>query len=98
MKAIITLSALALLSNLAIAESFTYEEQISSPDVSHQSFSGSGQKASTREVHVSLDDWSRGNPDVEHVPFDHQGEISKATGELITGYDALSQSNPDLAS
>ena len=98
MKTIITLSALALLSNLAVAESFTYEEQISSPDVSHQSFSSRGHMASTGEVHVSLDDWNRGNPDVEHVPFNHEGEVSKSMGDLITGYDVLSQTNPDLAS
>ena len=98
MKTIIALSALALLSNLAIAESFNYEQQIGSPDVSNQSFDSSGQKASTREVHVSLDDWNRGNPDVEHVPFNREGEVSKSMGDLITGYDVLSQTNPDLAS
>ena len=98
MKTIITLSALALLSNLAIAESFTHEEQIASPDVSNQSFDSSGQQASTHEVRVSLDDWNRGNPDVVHVPYNHEGEVSKSMGGLITGYDVLSQSNPDLAS
>ena len=98
MKTIITLSALALLSNLAIAESFTYEEQIASPDVSNQSFDSSGQKASVREVHVYLDDWNRGNPDVEHVPFNREGEVSKSMSDSITSYDALNQSNPDLAS
>ena len=98
MKTIITLSTLALLSNLAIAENFAYEEQIASPDLSNQSFDGSGQKESTREVHVSLDDWYRGNPDVEHVPYHREGEISKSMGDLVTSYDALNQSNPDIAS
>ena len=98
MKTIITLSALALVSNLAIAENFAYEEQIASPDLSNQSFDSSGQKASAREVHVSLDDWSRGNPDVEHVPFNREGEVSKSMKDLVTSYDALNQSNPDLAS
>ena len=98
MKTIITLSALALLSNLATAESFTYEEQIASPDLSNQSFSSSGQKASAREVRVSLNEWYGGNPDVEHVPFNRGGEVSKSMDDLITGYDVLSQTNPDLAS
>mgnify|MGYP000591172738 CR=1 FL=1 len=98
MKTIITLSALALVSNLAIAESFTYEQQIGSPDVSNQSFDSNGQKASSGDVRVSLNDWYRGNPDVEHVPFNREGEVSKSMDDLITGYDVLSQSNPDLAS
>ena len=98
MKTIITLSALALVSNLAIAENFAYEEQIASPDVSHQSFDSSGQEASTREVQVSLDNWNRGNPDVEHVPFNHKGGVSKSMGDRVTSYDALNQSNPDIAS
>ena len=98
MKTIITLSALTLLSNFAIAESFNYEQQIGSPDVSHQSFDSIGQKASTQDVRISLNEWYSGNPDVEHVPFNHEGEVSKSMGDLITGYDVLSRSNPDLAS
>ena len=98
MKTIITLSALALFSNLAIAESFTYEQQIASPDLSNQDYHSSGPHASTRLVRVSLDDWSRGNPDVEHVPYNHEGEVSKSMGEQVTSYDVLNQSNPDLAS
>ena len=98
MKTIITLSALALFSNLAIAESFTYEQQIASPDLSNQSFDSTGQKASARVVRVSLNEWYSGNPDVEHVPFNREGEVSKSRGDLVTSYDQLNQSNPDLAS
>jgi hypothetical protein len=95
MKTIITLSALALLSNLAIAESFNHEQQIASPDLSNQDFSSSGQQASTREVRVSLEDWNRGNPDVAHVPYNHEG-ITISNPAQFTAYDELSRQNPDL--
>jgi hypothetical protein len=95
MKTIITLSALALLSNLAIAESFTHEQQIASPDLSNQDFSSSGQQASKQEVRVSLNDWYRGNPDVEHVPYIHDGIVIGNPTEF-TAYDELSRQNPDL--
>jgi hypothetical protein len=95
MKTIITLSALALLSNLAIAESFTHEQQIASPDLSNQDFSSSGQQASTQEVRVSLNDWYRGNPDVENVPYSHDG-IVIGNPAAFTAYDELSRQNPDL--
>jgi hypothetical protein len=95
MKTIITLSALALLSNLAIAESFTHEQQIASPDLNNQDYSSSGQQASTQDVRVSLDDWYRGNPDVAHVPYNHDG-IAIGNPAQFTAYDELSRQNPDL--
>ena len=98
MKTIITLSALALMSNLAIAENFTYEQQIASPDLSNPDVKVSERQASTQEVRVSLDSWNRGNPDVAHVPYNHDGMEMKSEGGQITSYDALNQSNPDLAS
>ena len=64
MKTLITISALALMSNLAIADNFNYEQQIASPDLSNQDFSSTGTQASTTDVRVSLSDWYRGNPDV----------------------------------
>ena len=98
MKTIITLSALALMSNLAIAENFTHEQQIASPDLSNQDFSSTGTQGSTTDVRVSLDSWNRGNPDVAHVPYNHVGMEMKSEGRWTTSYDALNQSNPDLAS
>lgn len=98
MKTIITLSTLALVSNLAIADGFSYEQQISSPDLSNQDFSSTGTQASTSDVRVSLDSWYRGNPDVVHVPYNHDGMEIKSEGRWTTSYDALNQSNPDLAS
>ncbi len=95
MRTLITVSALALVSNLAIAENFSYEQQIASPDLSNQSFNSSGNKASSGDVRVSLDDYYRGNPDVAHVPYNHDDIV--ITGSMqFTAYDELSQQNPDL--
>lgn len=95
MKTIITLSALALLSNFALAENFSYEQQIASPDLSNQDFSSNGNTPSAHEVRVSLNDWYQGNPDVAHVPFPHDGIIIRGTMNF-TAYDELSRQNPDL--
>jgi hypothetical protein len=95
MKTIFTVSALALLSNFATAESFTYEQQIASPDLSSQDFISSGNQAPTREVRVSLNDWYSGNPDVVHVPYDHDGIVIRSPLNF-TAYEELSRQNPDL--
>lgn len=95
MKTLITVSALALISNLAIADSFNYEQQIASPDLSNQSYSSNGPHASTRDVRVSLNDYYRGNPDVVHVPYNHDGIVIRGPMQF-TAYDELSQQNPDL--
>ena len=96
MKTLITVSALALVSNLASAENFAYERQISSPDLSTDlGFNGSDPKASAQEVHVSLNDFYRGNPDVENVSYEHDGIIIRGAVQF-TAYDELSQQNPDL--
>jgi hypothetical protein len=44
---------------------------------------------------VSLSDWYRGNPDVENVPYDHDG-IVIGNPAKFTAYDELSRQNPDL--
>lgn len=99
MRTLITVSALALMSNLAIAENFAYEQQIASPDldpnVQSLDFNSSGSKPSTREIRVSLNDYYRGNPDVVHVPYNHEGVIIKGP-MLFTAYDHLNRQNPDL--
>ncbi len=99
MKTLITVSALALMSNLAIAENFAYEQQIASPDldpnVQSLDFNSSEPTASGREIKVSLNDYYRGNPDVAHVPYNHDGMVIKES-MLFTAYDDLSRQNPDL--
>lgn len=95
MRTLIAVSALALLSNLAIAENFNYEQQIASPDLSNQDFSSTGPNASTMDVRVSLDDFYRDNPDVSNVPYDHEGIVLRGPGRF-TAYDDLSRHNPDL--
>jgi len=69
MRTLITVSALALMSNLAVAENFAHEQQISSPDldanIQNLDFRSSDPQASAQGVRVSLNDFYRGNPDVE---------------------------------
>ena len=100
MKTIITLSALALASNLALAESFDYEEQISSqdldPNISSLSAGVKDPEASTSDFRISLNDFYSGNPDVEHVPYNHEGKELKIDGDMLTSYDAWSKGNPDV--
>ena len=95
MKTLITVSALALISNLAIAESFNYEQQIASPDLSNQNYSSNGPRASARDVRVSLNDYYRGNPDVVHVPYHHDAIVIRGPMRF-TAYDELSRQTPDL--
>ena len=99
MKTLITVSALALMSNLAIAENFTYEQQIPSPDlnanVQSLDFNSSDPQASARDARVSLNDYYRGNPDVENVPYQHDDIVISGPMQF-TAYDELSQQNPDL--
>jgi hypothetical protein len=95
MKTIITLSVLALMSNLAIAENFAYEQQISSPDLNSLDFNSSDPQASAGDVRVSLNDYYRGNPDVENVPYDHDDIVIRGPIQF-TAYDELSRQNPDL--
>ena len=100
MKTIITLSALALMSNLALAESFSYEEQISSqdvdPNISSISASIKDPEVSASDSRISLQDFYSGNPDVEHVPYNHEGQDLQIKGDMFTSYDAWSQGNPDV--
>ncbi len=99
MRTLITVSALALMSNLAIAENFAYEQQISSPDldanIQSLDFRSSDPQASARDVRVSLNDYYRGNPDVENTPYSHDGIVIHGSMHF-TAYDELSQQNPDL--
>lgn len=100
MKTIITLSALALMSNLALAESFNYEEQIGSqdldPNISDLSASVTDPEVSTSDFRISLNDFYSGNPDVAHVSYKHEGKEMQFKGDMLTSYDAWSQGNPDV--
>ena len=100
MKILITLSALALASNVALAETFEYERQIGSqdldPTVNTESSGVKDPAMSNSDFRISLDDWYRGNPDVEHVPHQYDGVEIKKQGDMFTSYDAWSRNNPDL--
>ena len=98
MKTLITLAALVLASNFAIAESFHYEAQIGNQDLDPNV--GISDTTSTREVssdvRISLQDWYQDNHDVMAVPYEHYGKEQSFEGDLFTSYDALNRSNPDL--
>ncbi len=99
MKTLIILSALALVSNLAIAENFSYEQQIASPDLNSNiqslDFNSSKPQASTQDIRISLHNVYLGNPDVEQVPYHHDDIVIRGSMNL-TAYDELSRQNPDL--
>lgn len=99
MKTLITISALAPVSNLAVAENFSYEQQIASPELNANiqslDFNSSKPLPSTRDVRVSLDNSYRGNPDVAQVPYNHEDMVIRAAMSF-TAYDELSRQNPDL--
>lgn len=99
MRALISVSALALISNMAFAENFAYELQIASPDLNANvpalDFSATDPQPSSHDIRVSLNDWYRGNPDVSNTDFHYEGIIFN--GPLhFTAYDELSRQNPDL--
>ncbi len=101
MKTIITVSALALISNIAMADAFDYEKQSGSQDLDPSatiSDSIRNPEASTFQVRVSLNDWYQGNPDVADVPYSHDGIEQKIEGGMLSNYDVLSQANPDMTS
>ena len=62
------------------------------PNIQSLDLNSSGHEPSARDVRVSLEDYYRGNPDVVHVPYDHDGVIIRGPA-----YDELSQQNPDLS-
>ena len=101
MKTIITLSAMSLISNTALAGAFEHEARIGSPDLVfsiHTSDSVHNPEVSNSPVRISLHDWYRGNPDVENLPYNHEGVELKFQNDFIGGYEVLSRDNPDLAS
>ena len=67
MKTLLTFSALALVSNMAFAETFQYERQLTSedldPNIPSLSQGISNPAKSVQQPRVSLFDTYRGNPD-----------------------------------
>lgn len=101
MKTIITLSALALINSVALADVFEYEKQVGSQDLdphAQQLDHIQNPEPSSQSIRVSLHNWYQGNPDVVHVPYDYSGELKQSESRLFTSYDAASAGNPDLIS
>ena len=103
MKTLITATALALVSNFAVAEVFTYERQIGSQDLDpaiyHSVSNVTNPLPSARHYRLSLNDFYRGNPDVANVPFHVSEEIYIGDNVLeSTSYDAWVRGNPDVDS
>ena len=100
MKTMITFSALALVSNFALAEGFSYEEQIATqdldPNITSLSTDVRNPEVSATDFRVSLNDWYQGNPDVDHVSYRHDGVEMQMEGDLFSSYEKASQDNHDL--
>jgi len=99
MKTVVTFAALALISNMAVAETFEYEHQIASqdldPNIPSLSEDRSNPAVSRQQPRVSLFDVYRGNPDTE-VNEVKSDNIADRHSHIYTAYDALVDSNPDL--
>jgi len=100
MKTLITVSALALISNMAMAETFQYEEQLASPDldpnIESLQVKVDDPQPSVQGAEISLHDFYQGNPDVGHDVFQHTGEVSENHTFDRTSYDAWVRGNPDV--
>ncbi|RTZ73249.1 MAG: hypothetical protein DSZ00_00715 [Gammaproteobacteria bacterium] len=102
MRTAIAITALTLVSSLAIAEDFTYERQWASEDLASETstlgFRASDPVASMGTTVISLHEVYRGNPDVETIPEDFRQENAGASKSYCnTGYDRIAQANPDLS-
>ena len=101
MRTLISVSALAFISNLAVAETFQYENQLASPDldpnIESLSANVSNPEISATDFELSLNAFYRGNPDVGHDLYQYEG--TDTSGSLqSTAYDAWVRGNPDADS
>lgn len=100
MKALITISALALVSSFAMADTFEYERQIGSqdldPNIPSLSEGVANPAVSMGDVRISLHEAYRGNPDTEVTPADHIGVTVQRSTLPFTAYDKIASENPDL--
>lgn len=101
MKTLITVSALALVGNMAMAGDFAYERQIGSEDVSSELstlvFRSTDPAPSMGSQRISLHDAYRGNPDTEVLPADFEDSMSMDMNTLPrTSYEEISRGNHDL--
>lgn len=99
MKTLIAVSALALISNMALAETFQYEEQLASPDLDPNIESllakVNDPQPSVKGAEISLSNFYQGNPDVGHDVFKHSGEVSESHSLDRSSYEAWVRGNPD---
>ncbi len=100
MKTIIAVSALFLASNMAIAETFTYERQIASedldPNIPSLSEGISNPMPSRVQKLTSLQEVYRGNPDVDTGSLEEESIRMGRHEHIYTAYDMLVEENPDL--
>lgn len=100
MKTMIAFATLALVSNMAFAETFQYERQLASedldPNIPGLSEGISNPAASIRESRVSLFETYRGNPDTQVGPVEPDSLSGTPHSHIYTAYDMLVDSNPDL--
>ncbi|WP_457665523.1 hypothetical protein [Thiolapillus sp.] len=100
MKTLLTFSALALISNMAFAETFQYERQLASedldPNISSLSQGISDPVKSMAQPRVSLFNIYRGNEDTQVGPMEPDNLPMTQHNHIFTAYDMLIETNPDL--
>ncbi|WP_293675241.1 hypothetical protein [Thiolapillus sp.] len=100
MKTLLTFSALALVSNMAFAETFQYERQLTSedldPNIPSLSQGISNPAKSVQQPRVSLFDTYRGNPDTQVGPVEPDSMPVPRHNHIFTAYDMLIETTPDL--
>ena len=100
MKTLLTFSTLALISNMAFAETFEYERQLASedldPNIPALSEGISNPAMSVQQPRVSLHDTYRGNPDTQTGPIEADNLPMTKHDHAYTAYDMIIDNNPDL--
>jgi len=100
MKTLISISALALISNMAVGETFQYERQLASqdldPNIPSLSEGISNPSRSVDQPRISLHEVYRGNPDTDTGSFEPAAVRFGTEDMPTTAYEAIVKGNPDL--
>jgi len=102
MRTMITITALTLVSSLAIAEDFTYERQWASEDLASElsilSFRDDDPAPSGSSFLTTLEMAYHGNPDVQILPPGYREPHRTASANFCvnSGYELLARDNPDM--
>ncbi len=102
MRTMIAITALTLISSLAVAEEFTYERQWASEDLASEtstlSFRDTDPASSGNGFLTTLETAFRDNPDVQILPPGYREPHRSAQARFCinSGYELLARDNPDM--